>query len=321
MKSLFVTGAEGFTGIRLVESLRRRGYEVVGGVRNRARKLAFERQNSKAIVCDVSDSISVARAIASLKPDGVIHLACASSPHKADLEPLDAYQSIVSAWVNVLDGVRRATPRAKVILASSCDVYGAAAQSGSPVSENAAIEPLSTFGSLKATAESIAHTFFRNFHTDVIITRPFHYAGPGQPESSFLGKVASDLASWDASARGTSLSLPDLGCRRDYLHIDDVVDAYTTLLTHGKPNTVYNICSGSTKTIGELVNGLVRAFGLNLSVTERTVETPSPLQTLCGDNGALRGLGWSPTRSVDQAIQDLAQSARSNRTTESSNRT
>lgn len=310
MKSLFITGAEGFTGLRLIESLRRRGYEVVGGVRNRARKLAFERQHGKAVVCDASDSISVARAIASLKPDAIIHLACTSAAHKADIEPLDAYQSIVSAWANVLDGARRATPRARVILASTGDVYGAAAQGDAPISESASPQPLSTFGSLKATAESVAHTFFRNFHTDVVIARPFAYVGAGLGQSSFLGKVAGDLATWDTAARGASLALPDLSCRRDYLHVDDVVDAYATLLAHGKPNTIYNISSGATRPVGDLVQGLVRALGVNLSVSERASEAPNPQAALCGDNAALRGLGWSPTRNLDQAIQDLAQSAR-----------
>ena len=53
MKTLFVTGAEGFTGKHLCDCLRKRGYDVVGGVRNRARKLAFEKQAGKAIVCEV----------------------------------------------------------------------------------------------------------------------------------------------------------------------------------------------------------------------------------------------------------------------------
>ena len=110
MRTLFVTGAEGFTGRHLVEYLRRRGYEVVGGVRNRARKLALERRQGKAVVCDVSDAITVARAIASVKPDGIIHLAGTARAHEAAVEPLVAYQSIVTGWANVLDAVRRIVP-------------------------------------------------------------------------------------------------------------------------------------------------------------------------------------------------------------------
>jgi len=219
VKTLFVTGAEGFTGKHLVEYLGRRGYDVIGGVRNRARKLAFERQYGKALVCDVSDAINVARAVASVKPDGIIHLAGTSQPHAANAEPLAAYQSIVTGWANVVDAVRRVVPRARVLLASACEVYGNAGADGRPLNEDTPLAPTNTFGSLKATAESIARTFFLNYHTNITVVRPFHYTGTGQSEYFFFGAVAKRLAEWNSSTHGDDLQLPDLDFKRDLLHV------------------------------------------------------------------------------------------------------
>ncbi|MFH1748289.1 MAG: GDP-mannose 4,6-dehydratase [Planctomycetota bacterium] len=311
MQTVFVTGAEGFAGSLLTHQLRRRGYTVVAGVRNRARKLAYEREHGKAIVCDVSDAINVARAIASARPDGVIHLAGTSHPQAATDQPLTAYQSIVTAWANVLDAVRRVCPRARVLMISACDVYGNAGQNGRPLPEDTQPRPVSTFGALKLAAESIAHTYYQNYHLNLTIARPFHYTGPGQPESFFFGAVARRLADWDASASGFEMSLPDLDCRRDLLHVFDVVDAYERLLNDGKPNETYNVCSNDSRTCRQIVQAMAQAVRLPLNFTDEATPDVEDdvISVLWGDNSKLRDeLGWHPTHTVDGAVQDLMRS-------------
>ena len=307
MKTLFITGAEGFTGRHLVEYLRRRGYDVVGGVRNRARKLAFERQYGKAMVCDVSDAINVARAIASIKPEGVIHLAGTSQPHMAETEPLIAYQSIVSGWANILDAVRRVVPRAKVLLASSCEVYGKVDGDMHPVDEDTPQSPVNTFGALKATAESIARTFFLNFHTNITIVRPFHYTGPGQSENFFFGSVAKRLAQWDNSVQGDTLQLPDLNAQRDLLHVNDVVEAYAYMLEEGRPNQAYNIAAGRTWSVREVVEQMVRTAGKNLSLSELpAADDYQGVPWYCGSNKLIaEEFGWQPRHTIEQALAEL----------------
>lgn len=309
MKTLFVTGAEGFTGRHLVEYLRRRGYVVIGGVRNRARKLAFERQSGKALVCDVSDAINVARAIASVKPDGIIHLAGTSQPHAANAEPLVAYQSIVSGWANVLDAVRRIVPRARLLLASACDVYGNAGKDDHPVSEDTPLDPVNTFGALKATAESIARTFFLSYHTNITIARPFHYTGAGQSEQFFFAATAKRLAEWDPTVHGNELQLPDLDFHRDLLHVGDVVEAYAYLLEEGRPNEAYNICSSRTRTVREIVELIIRTTGRDVNVTELPSDSDGQVPWFCGDNTkASTQFGWQPRYTVEQAISELVHS-------------
>jgi len=308
MKTILITGADGFAGSALLEHLRQQGYDVVAGVRNRARKLALEHRLVRAIVCDVSDAINVARVVASVRPDGIVHLAGLARPFTANADPLGAYQSIVTAWANVLDAVRRSVPRARVLLISSCDVYGAAGNDGQPILETVPPQPLNTFGSLKATAESVAHTFHRNYHLDLTIARPFHHTGPGQSEHFFFGATARRLA--DRSTSDTTLALPDLDCRRDILHVADVVEAYEALLLNGKPDAVYNVSSGQIRTCRALVQAMVAASGRTWTIADVPPEDDAAtVRVLCGSNAKVcQETGWQPTRSPEDAVTDLMKS-------------
>lgn len=317
MHTMFVTGADGYAGHLLTQQLRQHGCTVVAGVRNRARKLLHERQFGKALVCDVSDPIDVARAIASVEPDGVVHLAGPSHAWIAEEEPLIAYQSLVTAWANVLDAVRRVRPRARVLLVSACDVYGNAGLDGRPLNEEADAQPVSTFGSLKLAAETIAHTFFDRFHLNLTIARPFHYLGAGQPDTFYFASAARQLAEGGGNGAPRTLTLPDLDCRRDLLHVRDVVDAYELLLQSGQPNETYNVSSGVAIPCREVVENLARTAGVAVQLVNQTGDghnTPTaenhstPIPVLCGDNEKLRELGWSPTHTVQGAIQDLMRS-------------
>ncbi len=312
MASIFITGAEGFAGRQLVRLLRQNRYDVVAGVRNRARKLAFEKQQIPALVCDVTDPINVARAIASVRPTGVVHLAGVVGTHPSAANPLYAYQSIVSSCAHVLDGVRRAVPRARVLLVSSADVYGTSATDGSPLSEDAPLQPISTFGSLKRAAENIAHTYYRDYHIDVSIARPFSYTGPKQPEHFFLGAVAQRLANWNPSVDGRELLLPDLDCQRDWLHVNDVVAAYDILLQNGKPNETYNVCSGATHSCRDMVAKMVSQFGLDIQLADfEDGSDGDTLPTLRGDSSKLRhDFNWQPQHSVEDAVRELVASYR-----------
>ncbi len=311
MKTIFVTGAEGFAGRHLVRHLKSRGHEVVGGVRNRARKLVFEKQFGRAIVCEVSDAINVARAIASAKPDAVVHLAGTSQPSDAVDEPLAAYQSIVSAWANILDGVRRSVPRCKVLLVSACEVYGEAGASGNRLAEDAPARPVNTFGSLKAAAESIARTFYLNYHLDITIARPFHFIGAGQSEKFFFPSVARRLIEWDSSESGSQLALPDLSVKRDLVHVQDAVEAFEKLLESGKPNHTYNICSGTGYVVRDIVQMIARTAGVQVQITDQPVDDAPAIQNLIGSPARIQEhTGWTATRSIEDAVRSVVDGAK-----------
>jgi GDP-4-dehydro-6-deoxy-D-mannose reductase len=295
VQKMLVTGAEGFAGSCFYKTAQAAGYDVVGGVWNRARKLAFERTGGKALVCDVSDAINVARVVASVQPNVIVHLAGLAGGNLAFEEPLLAYQSTVTAWVNVLDAARRATPRARILLVSGADVYGTTHATGKPVAESASLCPDSTFGSLKSAAESIAATFHRDYHLDVMIARPFNYVGANAPEDQFWGDAARRYCGQPGNPAFSGLPGADAGF--DLLDVTDVAQAYLTLIRQGTPNTTYNVCSGTLTPFGTLWTNPAASAGANNSSREFV----GPIPNLCGDNSRLKALGWSPMGNVQQA--------------------
>lgn len=301
MRTIFLTGAEGFTGRHLAAHLKRLGFDVVGGVRNRARKLAFEREFGRGIVCDVSDSINVARAIAGVRPDAVVHLAGTTQAYPASDDPLAAYQSIVTGWANLLDAVRRTVPRARVVLVSSGEVYGRADRARGTLDEAAPVAPCTTIGSLKATAESVARTFFQNFHLDLVIARPFHYFGAGQSENFFFSAVAKRVV-----AGAAEIELPDLSFERDLLHVQDAVAGLTALLSAGQPNEIYNIAGGRTQTVRQVCDWIARAANRQVNFVELPANTNDQIPWLCGNSTRLTAAtGWQPTQTVETAAGEL----------------
>lgn len=310
MPTVLITGAGGYAGGRLLEHLRKQGAEVVAGVRNRPRKLAFERQGIRSLVCDVADAINVARVVAVVRPDAVVHLAGVSVAADAAREPLEAYQCTVNSWAYILDGVRRAAPRTRVLLVSAADVYGRSGDDGRMLREDTPSDPVTLFGSLKALAEEVWETLFREYHLNASVARPFAYTGPGQPRKFPL----ADLAGRMAESGGGSITAPadwDPRQRCDLLHIDDVVAAYDKILWNGRPGEVYNVATGSPQSLGDLADELSTLSGVRC---EHADVEPSKagrrVACLSGDASKLRtDCGWSPTRTPSDAIRELWESA------------
>lgn len=307
MQKILVTGAEGFTGAHLVRKLKTSGFQVVAGVWNRARKLAYEKNSTKALVCDVTDAISVARVVASVKPDAVIHLAGPSQSAAANDEPLLAYQSIVSGWANVLDAVRRGVPRARCLMVSASDVYGSNLANGSAVSESTNPEPDTTFGSMKWAAEQIAATFHRDYHLDVMIARPFQFVGSGQPDDSFWRQACAACIG-GSNASEMECAWPSASDKFDVMSVSDVVAAYQCILENGKPNETYNVCSGSMTSFGDVWSNWAAASG-GSTVAPQSSNSDQPACSgvnLCGSNSKLTALGWKASSSLDEAWESLA---------------
>lgn len=299
MKTVFITGADGFIGQNLIPILKSKAYDVVGGVRNRARKLAFEKQFGKAIVCEVGDAINVARAVASARPDCVIHLASPTSQESTD-DPLSAFQSSVAACANLLDAVRRTAPRAKVLLCSSWEAYGTG--NPGPLSESSAAQPSSILGALCLSAETMARTFFETYHLNVTLARLFPALGGGISTESYFGTLCQSLISWDAGRSGGSFNLPAGPSKLDLLHVLDLSDGLIRLMEDGKPNETYNVCSGQSQSTRDIASRIAKACGKQPTISDSSSSAPAwPV----GDNSRLSKLGWQASRSIDNAVADL----------------
>jgi len=237
---VLVTGSKGFTGIHLVPQLQRLGYSVV--------------QHSEE-QCDLRDATATNRLVDAARPDYVIHLASISFvPHGS---PAEIYEVNTVGTTNLLDALVTQPHIGKVILASSSQVYGNSA--ADEIDETHLCRPANHYACSKLAMEHMAVTYCDRI--PIVITRPFNYTGPGQPEHFLVQKIIAHFA-----RRKSSIELGNTQIIRDFSDVRTVVDAYCRLLEVPDSGTTFNICSGVGRSLQWLLDEIGQLAGRQLGV-------------------------------------------------------
>ena len=285
---VLITGAQGFVGPHLAE--------LLGG-----RAVASD--------ADVTDPAALAADVASASPAAVVHLAALSSVAGSWQHESEVWQVNTVGTVNLLGAVRSEQPAARVLLASTGEVYGRAATI--PTSEEAPVAPLSPYAASKAAAELAAARARLTDGLDVVVTRAFMHIGPGQTETFAVGSWTRQLARAELDGGGI-LKVGDLSVERDLTDVRDVCRAYELLLDPAVPPRIYNVASGKRVPMARVVELLVGLTACRVSVEQdprRRRSADIPVQS--GDSTRLRNAtGWRPEIPLEQTLADTLDYAR-----------
>jgi len=136
--------------------------------------------------------------------------------------------------------------------------------------------------------------------------RSFNIVGPGQAPNFALPAFARQLAAIKAGEQDPVLKVGNLTARRDFIHVDDAVTAFELFLSRGEPGSCYNLGSGVSFSIGEVLARLVRISGVDTEIEEDPARyRPVDLPLLQANHDRLSELGWSRVRDLDAALTDL----------------
>jgi len=284
---ILVTGAAGFVGPHLFAELGRDG---------------------APLDVDVTDSKALGDAIGAASPRAVIHLAALSSVADSWEATGEVWRANVLGTVNVLEAVRAAAPGARVLVASTGDVYGSAKRAPTP--EDEPLAPLSPYAASKAAAE-LACTQAGRDGLDVVVTRAFQQEGPGRDERFAVGSWTAQIARLEEAGGGT-LAVGDLSARRDVSDVRDVCRAYRMLLDTKVPSGTYNVASGKAVSMQEVLDILLGLARCPVEVeTDPSRLRPADIPLLWGDASKLEAAtGWTPTIPLEQTLADALDSAR-----------
>jgi GDP-4-dehydro-6-deoxy-D-mannose reductase len=305
---LAVTGAGGFVGRRLVRRyIAQPGPSLLALARRPERELLALRQHARhrLMLFDLAHEGALQAALDQFEPTHVLHLAALSAPRLCEQDPTLAYEANVELTKSVLEAATAVG--AKVLMTSTSQVYG---RGPNPLSEASATGPSGVYGRTKLEAEAALLASLER-GTRALIARPFNHAGPGQSEEFSLPAFAARLA----RGRGHNSRLPvgNLEARRDFLHVDDVLDAYELLLLRGQSGGIYNVCRGSSVRLGDLWLGLALRLGYSPEeLAQRTFEEsflvrPGEADDVFGAAPRLSALGFRPARSIDKLLDDLVE--------------
>jgi GDP-4-dehydro-6-deoxy-D-mannose reductase len=168
------------------------------------------------------------------------------------------------------------------------------------------VQPSTAYAASKLGAELATRQAARCGGLQAIIARPFPHSGGGQDESFWI-PARSKLLRFVQRSGGVAVPVGDLTAVRDFLHVDDVAEAYALLLQRGIPGEVYNIASGRAVTLDEIHTRLEQVLGIS---PKREVDASQVRREarpyLVGDAAKLRAAtGWSPRRSLDDILRDV----------------
>jgi len=300
-----VTGVAGFIGSRLSRRLLDLGMEVHGlddlsrGFAERVKVLEgagmiFHR-------ADVRNWAMVYGILHRVKPDAIIHLAALVSVEESIRMPGLYMEVNAEGTRNLVRAANKAGVK-RFIYASSAAVYGNPIKL--PISEDHPMNPLSPYGLSKLMGEYYVASEFLGEEGSVIL-RIFNVYGPGQnPE--YAGVIARFM---ERLSRGEPpIIFGDGGQTRDFIHVDDVVEAFVKSLDASPDERlVANIGSGRPVKILELARMMIRLYGLDLEPVHAPPRPGDIKDSYADITRAMKALGWSPRISLEDGLRKLIQ--------------
>ena len=297
---VLITGASGFVGGWLAQLCAQAGDEVVGV--SRSGEMAVGTQ----VALDLTDAPAVTRTLAEVAPEAIYHLAALSHVGRSWERPAQTMAENVGAAVALLEGIRAEAPSARVLWASTCEVYGP--PESLPVLETAPLAPANPYAVSKASGDMLAGVYAHAHGLSILRARPFNHVGPGQLPIFIVSSLARQAAQARVDAASELRIVtgnPDT--RRDYTDVRDVCRAYRELVASAAPAGIYNVASGvsvSARELVALVGELLGPISVEHVVDPARVRAHEVMENR-GSAAKLRAaIGWEPEIPLRQTVAD-----------------
>jgi GDP-4-dehydro-6-deoxy-D-mannose reductase len=303
MKAL-ITGAEGFIGSYLAESLLNDGVEVFGTVNSKnLQNLEGIMKDIEISNLDISDRVSFENIVNKVKPDFVYHLAAQAYvvPSWQDIET--TLKVNIFGTLFMLDSIRKAGIDPAIVVACSSAEYGLTYPDEIPIKENKEFRPSSPYAMSKVSTDMLSYIYWRAYEMKIIRARLFNTIGPRK-----RGSAIADFSQMIAMAEkndDTEIAVGNLDSTIDFTDVRDTVRALKLLAENGTYGDAYNICTGNGSNLKEVLEKLIKLSYKPLKIRQDPAkfrQSDDPI--FVGDNSKLIKLGWKPTIGLDVTLKD-----------------
>ena len=278
MIKVLVTGAKGFIGSHLVSKLNRLNYQVI----------PFDID-----IGDITNENSLNRYV-DKDITHVFHLAGKTFIPDSWSNPHSFFKINISGTLNVLEFCRK--KEATFILISSY-LYGEPEYL--PIDETHRLKAFNPYGQSKLLAEQLTRFYTDSFYMRNFIFRVFNVYGPGQSAAFLIPEIISQIRAVEKSY----IDLKDLRPCRDYIYIDDVIDALI-LAIEGKPG-IYNVGSGISYSVKEIGEYLLDLENSSKQLQDLKITRPNEVLDLYADIRLIsKELGWKPTTKLKEGLRN-----------------
>lgn len=302
-KPVLVTGADGFIGSHLTETLLARGYKV----RALAQYNSFNywgwlddvhHPNLEIVSGDVRDGDfcrDLTRGCGT-----VFHLAALIAIPYSYVAPDSYVDTNIRGTLNMCQAARDAGVD-RIVVTSTSEVYGTAMQV--PIPETHPRQPQSPYSATKIGADAIATSFYNAFDLPVVIARPFNTYGPRQSARAIIPTIIGQIAAGERH-----IKVGDLSPTRDFNYVADTCRGFIALASApGIEGRDINIATGTEVTMEQTLHTIARLMDADVQWVvdpARLRPSKSEVRRLCGDNALITTLtDWRPQHSLEDGLR------------------
>jgi GDP-4-dehydro-6-deoxy-D-mannose reductase len=307
---LLITGITGFVGSHMAEYALANGAEVFGSSRWRSKTENIDHLRSKItlIESDLRDLSSVRMLLETASPTHVLHLAAQSFVAASWHAPAETFTTNIISQVNLLEGLRGLKMSPRFLVVGSSEEYGLVAEHEIPIKETNPLRPLSPYAVSKVAQDMMGYQYFKSYGLPIVRSRAFNHEGPRRGDVFVTSNFARQVAEIEAGLRDPVIFVGDLTPRRDYSDVRDIVRGYWLLLERGEAGEVYNLCSGRSWAIQQVLDFLVdhaNVKGINVQIDPARLR-PSDVMVLEGDPSKIeKATGWKVEIPFERTLKDL----------------
>jgi UDP-glucose 4-epimerase len=273
MSVVVVTGSAGYIGGQTALQLRDLGHTVYGIDRRKSPQHLAEVCNG-FLYQDFASDIALSWIIGK-QPDAIIHCAGTSLVGPSMTDPGEYYNNNVTKTLKLLDVVKRALPRTRIIFSSSAATYGEPTMI--PISEAEPTDPVSPYGESKLMIDMMLKSYHRAYATNFVSFRYFNACGAdsqgrhGQEPGAthIIGRVLESIRDQkEFVLNGDDYDTHDGTCVRDYVHVADIAQAHILALSPSIPAGIYNLGSNQGTSNREIIAAAERITGQTVKIKQ-----------------------------------------------------
>jgi GDPmannose 4,6-dehydratase len=301
-----ITGIAGQDGSYLAELLLEKGYDVYGIVRGSPLaphpNLEAVRDDVHLLQGDLLDQMTLLDAISRSEPDELYNLAATSFVPASWRQPVMTAQFTAVGVTSMLEAVRITNPNLRLYQASTSEIFGATSES--PQTESTRFVPHNPYAVAKLYGHLMVSTYRERYGMHASSGILYNHESPRRAPEFVTRKVTRTAAAIKLGL-ANELRLGDLEATRDWSYAGDVAEAMWLMLQQDRGDD-YVVCSGVSRTVGELVKVAFGFVDLDpdryVVVDPEFVRPPDPVPLVGDPSKARAQLGWEPRTSFEEMI-------------------
>jgi len=307
---ILVTGAMGFAAGHLVEALLAQGgHRIIGVARGSVWPDVWGHLATQVELheCDLCACETLEQVLREAQPEQIYHLAGYPHVGRSFQEPEAAWQGNLAATRSLYYAVMRWGGRPRILFVGSGLVYGDSAAGADGFAETELLRPDNPYAASKAAADLVSYQFSRYPGLDIVRVRPFNHIGPRQGPQFAVSNFARQLAAIEQVRQPPVLETGNLQPCRDLSDVRDIVAAYMLVMERGRSGEVYNVGSGRSFAMQEVLDRLIELAGVAVEVrqTANLVRSADAANVRTNADKLRRETGWKPRFSLDQTLTDV----------------